>query len=196
VVIVEGTHDQCVFEEIIKVEKLSNEIEVFPVGGKTLIEENLELVKSDPFFQDEVKAIGIARDADEDADNAFQEVCGALTSTGLPVPACVLTPTDTELKVVVLILPGNGKKGMLEDLCLASVEKDPANECVQKYFECLEAKKVDLPAGSARSKSKVQAFLASRKDTDMHLGIAARKGYWSLDADCFKIIKDFFQLLV
>ena len=195
-IIVEGTHNQCIFEEIINVEKLSKEIEVLPVGGITLIEENLELVKHDPFFQDEVKAIGITRDADEDAEKAFQQVCGALKSSDLPVPTRVLTPTETEIKVVVLILPGNGKKGMLEDLCLASVENDPATECVEKYFECLEAKKVDLPAGSARSKSKVQAFLASRKDTDIHLGIAAKKGYWSLDADCFKIIKDFFQLLL
>ena len=135
----------------------------------------MEQLKLTPFFNDKIKAIGIVRDADADAEGAFQSVCQALKSNGLPIPSCVLTPTPTTLKVVVLILPGNGSPGMLEDLCLDSVQNDPAIKCVEKYFECLENNKIELPAGCDISKSKVQAFLASRKDTDMHLGIACRK---------------------
>ncbi len=50
---------------------------------------------------------------------------------------------------------------MLEDLCLKSVEDDPAMECVQEYFDCISDKLDDLPKNI--SKAKARAFLASRE---------------------------------
>jgi hypothetical protein len=60
-----------------------------------------------------------------------------------------------------MILPGDGREGMLEDLCLESVADDPAIPCLEEHFRCLEEQ---LEAGAFPgnpSKARVRAFLAS-----------------------------------
>jgi hypothetical protein len=143
----------------------------------------------------DVSSLGITRDADTDYKASFQSIHDALQAEHLPMPEHSLEPIDdgNGLKVTIMILPGNNMLGMLEDLCLKSVESDPAMSCVAQYFPCLE-QNGSMPTNV--SKAKVQAFLASRPKAGLLLGQAADKGYWPWENSTFEDVKTFLQQIV
>lgn len=185
----EGMDEKLFFEELIKYLKLEN-IQIMDIGGKTLIRPNLKALVLSPGFSN-VKSIGIVRDADEDHDAAFQSVCGALVNCELSKPDIPLKPKGKDPKINIFIMPSTESSGMLEDLCIKSVEQDCAMICVEEYFICLKNKSCLLP--SNLSKAKVQAFLASREKAGLRLGEAARVGYWPWEDESFDQIKAFIH---
>jgi hypothetical protein len=198
VIVAEGRDEENFFEAIIEHIPLVG-IQVIGVGGKTMIKQNLKGITSLPYFKDIVTSVGVVRDADNNPTAAFESVCDALRNADLPVPTDPMVPIGplgNKPKVVVMILPGNNNVGMLEDLCLRAVQSDPATPCMEGYFECLHNQNVVLSPDLSVSKAKVQAFLASRKEPDLCLGIAAKKGYWPWDNEAFEIVERFLQLLV
>lgn len=83
---------------------------------------------------------------------------------------------------------------MLEDLCLAAVADDPAMNCVDEYFKCLDVlgsaqKEIALP------KARLHAFLASRERPGLRLGEAAEKNDIPLDSPVFDKVKSFLREL-
>ena len=190
--IVEGNEEKLFFDEFIKYLKLEN-IQTMPIGGKTFLQPNLKALVRSPGFSN-VKSIGIVRDADGDHDAAFQSVCGALNSNNLSKPDSPLNQKGNNPKINIFIMPGINLTGMLEDLCIKSVQHDCAIPCVEDFINCLERKKCPLPRNL--SKAKVQVFLASRKKAGLRLGEAAKAGYWPWEDESFNQIKDFiFQVV-
>lgn len=190
--IVEGKDEQAFFEELIKDMQLSD-IQVLPIGGKTKLREHLKALSLSPRFT-EVVSIGVVRDANNDAANAFQSVHDALKSVNLPSPQRSLMSEGGIPRVTIMILPGGGKCGMLEDLCLEAVSQDSAIPCVENYFNCLGKQGVSLPNNI--SKAKFHVFLASRPEPDKRLGEAAKAGFWSLRNKAFDEVKTFLNLIV
>jgi hypothetical protein len=90
-----------------------------------------------------------------------------------------------------MILPEEGAHGMLEDLCLKAVARDPAIGCVEYYFQCLQQQ--GLSVSHNTSKAKIQAFLASRPEEGKRLGEAAQAGYWPWNNEAFLQVRDFLQ---
>ena len=133
------------------------------------------------------------RDADADATSAFQSVSGALRDTGLAVPVVPGQVTGTNVRVGVWIMPDWQRPGMLEDLCLAAVQHDPAMPCVNDYFLCLSHNGLNQPNNLA--KARVHTWLASRVEPDLRLGEAAEKGYWPWASVVFEPLKTFLQTL-
>jgi len=189
--VVEGREEELFFEALIKHLGLQN-IQIMPIGGKEKLRNNLRALVSAPRFHT-VFSLGIVRDANADPNAAFQSVCDALRIVNLPVPKQPLLPAIGPPRVLVLILPGKNKQGMLEDLCLEAVKDDPAMCCVEQYFQCLS--KLGIQPRNL-SKAKVQAFLASREEPGKRLGEAAQAGYWRWDCEAFREVKDFLQELV
>jgi hypothetical protein len=150
------------------------------------------MIHKSPHFSN-IISLGVVRDADTDSDSAFQSIRSALESVNLPVPKKQLEPIGNKPKVSVMILPGEGKPGMLEDLCLMSVSLDPSMACVHEYCQCIQQKGLSMPKNL--SKSKVQVFLASREETGKRLGEAALAGYWPLDNESFDNVKKFLVQL-
>jgi hypothetical protein len=187
----EGREEVLFFEALIDHLKLHN-IQIMEIGGKDNLRKNLKaLTKAQGF--DGVLSLGIVRDADADADAAFQSVCDALKTIDLPTPERPLHPVGEKPRVGVLILPGEGKQGMLETLCLRAVEQDPAMHCVEQYFKCLQQEGLSLPDNM--SKAKVHAFLASKSKAGLRLGEAAKAGLWPWEKETFKQVKDFLRLI-
>jgi len=189
VLVVEGNDDQHFFEAL-ATHLQSQPFQVIDIEGKTNLRARLEAVTLSRGFA-AVTSLGISRDANADASAAFQSVCGALRALNLPVPSRPLVPTGDQPRVTVMILPGEGAPGMLEDLCLEAVEADPAMACVQQYLECLQQQGLALPRNLA--KAKVQAFLASRPRAGLAFGIAALAGYWPFADDAFEQVRNFVQ---
>ena len=88
-----------------------------------------------------------------------------------------------------MILPGGETAGMLEDLCLASVESDAAFSCLGDYFDCIRQRSGREPQN--RAKALVHAWLASNVRADLRLGEAAEAGYWPWDNEAFRNLKEF-----
>jgi hypothetical protein len=189
--IVEGKDEELFFACMIQHLQLT-EIQVAGIGGKNRIRSELKAIVKEPPFS-KVESLGVTRDADTDPNAAFKSVKDALAEAGLPSPKKPLQPAKGPPRVNVMILPSSDRKGALEDLCLDAVSHDPANTCVDEYFDCLEDKDVAWPR--ALSKAKVRVFLSSRSAPTLPLGLAATKGYWPFDNAAFEPLMKFLKSL-
>ena len=185
----EGKDDRLFFEAVLKHLKLQG-VQVKDLAGKQKLRSSLDALVSTSGFR-RVTTLGVARDANGDAEAAFRSVCGALAGAGLPAPDRPLVQVRGHPNVAVMILPGGGAAGMLEDLCIQSVAADPAMACVEDYFRCLADNGIAPP--KSPSKAKVQVFLASRERAGLPLGIAAEKGYWPFGEPAFAEIAGFLR---
>jgi hypothetical protein len=190
--IVEGTHEQKLFEKIFEKIHLSG-VQILPIGGKTLIGNNLKILQSDPKFEC-VKAIGIVRDADEDSEKAIESVNSALRNANLVNPGLENIVRNKEIhpRISIFIAPNNYEVGSIEDLCLLSVCNDPIMNCVDNYFSCLTNIQGKHPH---LSKAKVQVYLAKEEEGDVSMSTACSKDIWNLDHEIFNHVKDFLNNL-
>ena len=190
--LVEGDDADYFFSALL--EELSiSEIQIQNYGGKDELKGFLKQFCKVFGFWEKVVSLGIVRDAETNPSTAFQSVSGALCVAGLPVPQCPLDLTDTQPRISVFILPDAETNGMLETVCLRSVEKDPAMFCVEEYFKCLKERLKFFPKNM--EKARLQAFLASREKGPRMLGGAAKQGYWPWNSPIFENIKHFLNAL-
>lgn len=195
--IVEGQDEEGLFNALLKHLALED-VQVQPVGGKSKIKQNLAALVLDPSFPS-VKALAVVRDADFPevagrannaaragvaASVAFRSVCDALAANDLAVPPKHGVFAPGPPRTAVFILPDGESDGMLEDLCLTAFTSDPAHLCMDRYFTCLTA------AGIAHepnriAKARMHALLASRREPEPRLGMAAQKGYLDFSAPAF-----------
>ncbi|MHC5057219.1 MAG: DUF3226 domain-containing protein [Planctomycetota bacterium] len=192
VLIVEGEDERRFFTPLL--EHLGiGDVDVRPIGGKDQICRNLRLLAlPSPGFAG-VHALGVVRDADSSPEGAFTSVCDALRNAGLPAPRACLEPCGEELRVAVMVLPSADAPGTLEDLCLRSVEDDPAMPCVEKYFDCLRQCRSDPQLDVSRKRANV--FIASRPSTAELPGQAAQAGLWPWHSDAFNGVRQFLKSL-
>jgi len=190
ILVVEGKEEEVFFRELIRRLGLPK-IQIVPIGGKSNLRQNLKILAKSPRFNDTVISLGIVRDADDNWSAAFQSVRDALQAAGLTAPESQLASVGNKPRVTIMILPESGASGMLEDLCLKTVENDHANLCVEQYFQCLQQQGLPLPRNMA--KARVQVFLASKPEPGKRLGEAAEAGYWPWDDLAFEEVKNFLK---
>ena len=186
--IVEGKEDELFFSALANRLGITK-LQVLAIGGKTQLRGNLKA--RPPGFRS-VASLGIIRDANSDPHGAFRSVCDALENAGLSVPPAVGEPAGSEPRVIVLILPDGQNPGMLEDVCLQSIQNHPVTPCIDQFFECVGG---TAKAPREPSKARVHAFLSSRETPDLRLGEAAEKGYWPFEDPAFHLIKEFLRKL-
>jgi len=163
ILLVEGKDEINLFSALLVDLGLEESIQLIDTAGINNLTTEIASVQARSGYRI-VESIGIIRDADSDSDAAFQSVCSSLTNNNLPTPQGQLIPQieDGKPKVVVLIIPYGKPTGMLENVCLESVEDDPAMDCIDNFFECLSAKNRELSKNDI-PKARVRAFLASRE---------------------------------
>jgi hypothetical protein len=168
---------------------VTGDIDIWNLGSKEQVRKQLALLARQSGFMEKARSLGVVRDADQDPKGAFRSVQGALERAELPVPKKPLQLAGDELRVMVMILPGQGKTGTLEDLCLASVKDDKAMACVKAYFDCLKSEAIPIPTNL--SKAKVRVLLASKKKSWKRLGEAAQAKVWPWDSEVFSELRAF-----
>ncbi len=192
---VEGDDERWVFKTLFRNLEITD-IQIIPFGGKSVLPNYLKNVftKDPKFINGKIFSIGIIRDADSNANSAFQSVCSALENSGLSKPTREDEKTSGKPAIAVLILPGNLKTGSLEDVFLNSISDNPLFECVEKYFECVQEKQGNVP--NQISKAKVHTYLASIiNDPDKRLGESVEAGIWDLNHSTFNHIIEFIKKL-
>jgi hypothetical protein len=192
ILVVEGYDDERLFAKLIKKLNLLN-IQIINTKGVDNIKPYIDAISKLPNFN-RVISLGIERDSNGNPNDAFMCVCNALQFANLPVPRRPLEYSDGNPRVIVFISPGRNRQGSLEDLCLESVETDPAMPCVEEYFECLKKQNISLTSNI--SKAKVQVFLASRERVTLRLGEAAEAGIWPLNNKVFEDVRSFLKKII
>lgn len=188
--LVEGRDAVAFFGALLKHLGLS-EVQIQNFGGISELRPFLKALRNEPGFWGNVLSLGVIRDAESNPQGAFQSVRDSLLAASLPSPVKPAVSEGNNPQVSVLILPGAATPGMLESLCLAALENDPATQCVDDYFDCLKQQLAALP--SNLTKARLHAFLSSRPKPDLLVGEAASAGYFPWDHPTFDQVKHFLQ---
>lgn len=166
-------------------------VQVQNYRGVSDLQAFLKALRQAPHFKEKVTRLGVIRDAESDARAALQSVSQALQAARLPAPAKQSHFVGLHPEVGYFILPDGISPGMLESLCMASVEADPAIPCVEAYFLCLRGQGLRPPIHP--EKARAHAFLASRDAPDLLVGEAAWRGYWRFDHGSMNGLRSFLS---
>jgi hypothetical protein len=189
VLLVEGHDAFQFFKALLRHLNLLSDIEIRNFGGIDELD-FLETLKITDGF-DQVIALAIIRDAERNANTAFNSVCRTLEQTGFDVPLQPMTSTGGAPKISVYILPDCINNGALEHLCLQIVREDPAIPCVSQFFECIQSNGIPQPRNM--HKANLHAFLSSRQRPNLRLGEAAHAGYWPWENAALDQLKQFLN---
>ncbi len=119
----------------------------------------------------------------------MDSICNSLKKVNFDIPSNVKVKTNGKPAISIFILPDCYNAGMLETLCLQSINNDPIMNCIDDFFRCMETQNIALPNNIY--KAKIGAYLASRKKPNLRLGEAAKKGYFDWDNPVFDDLKNF-----
>ena len=189
--LVEG-NDQRNFLEALRDRENLSSIEVQNYGGTNELRGFLSAFVAVPGFGS-VDRLGIVRDAESSAVSAVQSVRSALDNVSMNAPIKPGVFSDGRPSVGYLVLPDGEMPGMLETLICQSFASSDVNACVDSYFDCvagLDGVSMDRP-----DKSRAFAFLATRPEPNVSVGVAAKKGYWTLDHRAFDGVRAFLRTL-
>lgn len=187
----EGKDEVLFFEALLKHLRIDN-MKVEQYGGKNKLPDYLDALRLRPGFTN-LTSLGVTRDADTDAFNAFTSLSNYLRQRGFVTPASFGNVEAGTPRVGIMILPDGHHPGMLEDLCLAALQTDSAIRCIAEYFECVRAAKGNLPNQIA--KARVHAWLAAQDPPDLRLGEAAQRGFIDWDSSSFDQLRNFLTAL-
>lgn len=140
----------------------------------------------------------LVRDADDDANSAYQSLRGALAGVGLSVPVSPFLSWSTgHPSVSIAILPDGSSRGNLEDLCLRSIQgsggNDAALQCVAQYLTC---RGVSPSSESGQiSKARLHSYLAVADEPGRRLGEAADAGVWDWESPNLRPLAEFLLRL-
>ena len=190
---VEGKDEANFFKALLEDERITG-VQIANLGGKEKFRVELPLLMILEEFRD-VAALGFVRDAEEHfAQSAFDSMRATLTSNHLAAPASLGAFATGQPKIGIFIMPDNHGAGMLEHLCLNTLEGQPAAGCINEYVACISSV---MPSEEQKQfnepKARVQTYLAGRTPIVNSLGLAALKGYWDFQHPCFTELKQFLH---
>ena len=173
--------------------KLSTREEFVRLGGKDRFRRNILAIRAAAASRPPLRAIGVIRDADDNASNAFQSVCDALRHAGYEPPAAHGEVSAGDPPVGVFILPDGAEAGAIETLCRRSVAGGDASRCVDAFIDCLKDQKVLRSRNE--DKTFAHAWLAAGEDPVARVGEGARQGAWDFDSEAFADLSEFLRRL-
>ena len=168
-------------------------IQVIEAGGKDSFPENLRAIGTESGERPTLRAIGVIRDADQDASGAFRSVCDHLRNTGYEPPAGHGEFSDAVPSIGVFIVPDGEEPGAIESLCRRSREGDDVSRCVEEYIRCLAEH--EAMRSTNVDKTFAHAYLATTENPVARVGEGAMQGAWNFDSPAFAELADFLREL-
>lgn len=141
-VLCEGKEDLLVIQALASHVGLGDKLTFQQYGGKDKLRANLHQLKASPeYARGEYSQILITRDADSDFTSSWQ----ALKDSIAEVFSCEPTTPgewvkhEAEPEIAAWIIPGPGKTGMIETLCLESsrAKAPEVFKCLDSFVACL-----------------------------------------------------------
>jgi len=169
------------------------EIQVIDAGGVHKFPKRLRAIEIDAPTRPTLRAIGVVRDADDDASSAFESVCDHLRNVGYNPPGAHGEFSNGKPSIGVFIVPDGDTPGAIETFCRRSREGDDVTKCVDEYMECLKTR------GAMQSKNIdktfAHAYLAAMEDPLARVGEGARQGAWDFSSPAFAELSEFLRKL-
>lgn len=199
--LVEGKDDQEFFNHLwSSLGRASDEIDVIAYEGKDKLRSWLKTVSDLPGFI-ELNAVGVVRDAHDNASGAFESVRDALRVFFDKQPTDPFEFIDATFQnagpfdgqrfsVGIAILPSASRSGELEDLLMDAIDDPERMECVDEYIRCLESNEISL---EKPAKTRLQAFLASKEKAEEGLWKALKKDHIPVDSSAFDEVRSFLS---
>jgi len=188
-----------------------NDVQVEGVNGNTKFMEALGGIFNLPRFRN-VSSLGIIRDAERhdrnpqhSAKNAYKSISDILRKDdrikkvigNRSEPRYMNRWRYNAISVgIFIICKPNFKYGMLEDLCLDSIEGTPEMRCVDRFLRCVRGDSNEtnyLDYFKTPSKNKILTYLASQKEAHGSIHVAAEKGIWGIGNPSFNELKNFLE---
>ena len=191
--LVEGRDGLNFFGAFVKHLELNNRVQVQDFGGVGELRGFLEAFVGLSGFSEAVQSVGIIRDAETNADGAFQSVRGSLRNAGLSAPSQPAGRAGDSPAVSVLILPGDGRSGMLETLLCESLAEAPERGCIDEFLKCVKDSR-GAPIGNL-DKACAHAYLAAGEEPRHSVGVAALRSQWNFDHPAFAGVRKFLSEL-
>ena len=192
--LVEGRDEVNLFDALMK-HCLDAEpaVQVIDAGGKDRLPNNLRALSTAAAARPSLRAIGVVRDADDDAAGAFGSVCDHIRNVGYEPPAVhgefsVATPS-----IGVFIVPDGEAPGAVETLCRRSRAGDDVSGCVDEYMKCLHEH--EAMRSTNVDKTFAHAYLAAMGDPVARVGEGALQGVWDFGSPAFSELSGFLRRL-
>ena len=176
----EGVEERYFFAAMLKHLQIAD-VAIESYDGKDKLGAYLKALRNRSGFA-QVTTLAILRDADDDPKAAEASVKGAVARAQFP----------ETVDVRILILPGGGQLGALENLCLAPLRGSRIENCIETYLLCAtEATGVTHTSTTDKAKARIHAWLAAQSSPELRLGHAAQKGFLPWDSPAFDGLKQF-----
>lgn len=181
-----------------------NEIQLEDIGGNEDIVKQLGVWKFISGFEN-LKTIGIIRDAETDSFGALQAIQNCFSRNDLPVPKdCFeLTGSHSGINAVFGILPGTKSaskwdNGTLEDLCLKILKDDRSLEKINSISKYLDQTQENFEYRISHiHKAKLHTYFSSNDPyIGFKIGEAARSGAFDFESDLLVNFKKMFDDMV
>lgn len=193
----EGRADEKVLGGLMRARGIAG-YQPIPLQGHTNKRAFLKSLALSPHFRGRVpghghpvRGLAVVLDAERSAPDTFASLRAALAEAGFAAPERPGAIAEGSPRTGVFLLPDNILPGKIETLCMASVAGDPAWGCLDGFFECVAQRGGALPADC--DKARAQAFLATRREPDLPVGLASDKGYWDFANPCFDPPTEFLK---
>jgi hypothetical protein len=158
----------------------------------------LKVIRNDPLFP-ALRAVGVIRDAEQDAVSTMRATKSALERAGCSAPDTPVTWTNTTPSTGFLIIPHDSPQGCLEHALLSALssKSTPLLACAEQLLRCAEPVYISAhPDGELlnwRAKVQVRAILAACETPGLQTGDSSKAGYWDFNQPGLKAMLDFLR---
>lgn len=156
------------------------------------LERWLELFTTLDGFEERTRAIGVIRDAEDDAESMIRRTTRAFANIGLTAPEEPMRLAGSKPSVGFLVMPHNTRSGCLEHAMLEAAPTDLPTACAEAYLACVDRGERNE---NWRAKVKVHALIAAGSNPAWTLSQSVTGGLWDFTRPSLKIMRDFMHLL-
>ena len=192
--LVEGKDEINLFDELMKhCFGAEPTVQVIDAGGMRKFPNRLRAIQTAGRARATLRAIGVVRDADNDAVGAFRSVCDHIRNVGYEPPAAHGEFSNATPSIGVFIVPDGEEPGAIETLCRRSRDGDEVAKCVDQYLNCLAGN--EAMRSTNEDKSFAHAYLAAMEDPVARVGEGAKQGVWDFESAAFAELSEFVRKL-
>lgn len=167
-------------------------IHLYDFGSISELKLQMETLFKAPGFKECIKAVGVMRDAEDNANSATSSVREAFESVGIEAPASAGEIRRGAPACGFYLFPDNANPGCLENACLNAYGNPEDVQCAKAFLDCAER---GDKSPNWQAKTLVHALIAIGDKPELTLGDSAKTGLWNPQSHGLVRIKSFLQNL-
>lgn len=189
-VICEGKDDEAVIKGLCQSAGIAG-LQIERCEGRGGLAKVVEYVTIRPeFARREVESVAIVIDAENNEEASWAMLKDAVfKGFGLSLERHEEFIGDAPKVAGFVVSDGTGK-GMIENLCLASVQDQPEYACLEQYFACLAER---TEKKEYHPKSWFRAWMACYTGHDLPVREAVKEGFFDWNKPAFDGLREFLR---